>query len=92
MCQLSGCVTLFFFFPGGQSCFHLNGLCKECELWHLSAQRAETIPELYSWLKDVCRPKGIGSVGTGGVCRDLVSWSVAAGSGNDWTAPANIMA
>lgn len=88
MCQLSGCVTHFF--SGEQSYFHLNGLCKECELWHLSAQQAETIPELYSWLKDVCRPKGIVRVGTGGLCRDSVSWSLASGSGDDWTVPANI--
>lgn len=28
---------------------------------------------------------------TGGVCRDLVSWNVAAGSGDDWTVPENTM-
>lgn len=81
----------FFFLEGKQSYFHLSGLCKECELWHLSAQRAEAVPELYSWLKDVCRPKGIGRVGPGRVCGDSVSWSLAAGSGDDWTVPANIL-
>lgn len=39
------------------------------------------IPELCSWLKGVCRAKGISSMGTGGAHRTLVSWSPAPAAG-----------